>query len=525
MRKAPSVASYVAKRILDFTPAQREAILKKTDYNVFNFPAAMVAVDLLTDSGTAALMQQAWGVIMMADESYARNVWYYPFLESLRNFCQRGDKPLHLKLPTMMETRSFEIINEDLDRSSHERDFVNGGTAQLEHPNTFLLPQGRCCESILFTILQRRVKSVVPERVVSNGLFDTTKANVAFNSFEFADYCDARYDSSFPISKVGLENPFFGNMSIPKLKMALEDTKKKVPLVVMTLTNNTCAGQPVSMANLKETRALCTKHDIPLWIDGSRIAENAAFIKRFEPGYSHVSIPEILRELFSYADGFHISLKKGLCNIGGVMCFRHGGILDRKYPKIGHEMKELQIITYGNDSYGGCSGRDIAAATIALSEVTKESYLFPRLGQTEYLAAGLAKRNVPVVLPPGGHAVYIDVNAMFPEHRWDDFMGVSLTLELLRRHGVRACELGYMAWELDQYVEKHGKMPDILPPNFVRLAIPANVYHKEHIDYVIDAVSDLNDQKHTLPLYTISRGKQMRLRHFVAGFQPKTNFA
>lgn len=325
------------------------------------------------------------------------------------------------------------------------------------------------------------------------------------------------------VEQVGKSNPFRGNIDSVQLEKILRENSDSVALVVMTLTNNTGAGQPVSMENMKETKRLCARYNIPLWIDAARIVDNAAFIKRFERGYDSFSLQEILRQLFELADGFHFSLKKALCNMGGVMCIKHEGSFCSKYLNIGHEMKKNQIIEYGNDSYGGLSGRDIAAATVALYEVLNEDYIFSRLDQTQYLAVALAKQGVPVVLPPGGHAVYIDVNKMFEGYRWDDFMGVGLVTELLRLYGIRGCELGYMAWELDVFVEKYGKMPERMPPNLVRLAIPANAYGKSHMDYVAQAVGELNKKKKMIPAVEITRGKHVELRHFVVGLKPKDN--
>ncbi len=520
--QAPGFASYVVKKTPHFTAEQRAAILKRTDYNVFNFPASMVNIDLLTDSGTEAVFQQMWAALMLGDESYARNAWYYYFLDALRDFCQRGDKPNKRYLAGFEGVESFETIDKRFAEDESERGFVNGGISQLESPNTFLLPQGRCCENVLMQSLKKYWDGKGKEPLIlSNGLFDTTRTNSKVSGFEATDLFVADMFSPFPIDKVGVENPFRGNINVPELEKILEKDSDRVALIVMTLTNNTGAGQPVSMANMKAVRALCDKHNLPLWIDSARIVDNAAYIKKFEDGYKTLSIPEIIKQLYVMADGFHFSLKKALCNMGGVMCLKHDGGFEKKYPGIGNDMKKIQIICYGNDSYGALSGRDLAAATTALYQVVKEDYIFPRLELTQYLAVELYKQGVPVVLPPGGHAVYIDTNRMFKDAAWSDFMGVGLTAELLHRYGIRACELGYMAWELDVYVEKHGKMPEHMPPNLVRLAIPANVYNKEHMDYVAKAVGELNKDKKKIPAFEISRGKYVDLRHFVVGLRPK----
>ena len=517
----PKIASYIVKKTPEFSPEQREIILKKTDYNVFNFPASMINVDLLTDSGTAALFQQMWAALAIGDESYARNAWYYVFLDAVRDFTQRGDKQLKRYLKLFEGPESFEEIERNFAIDEDERGFVNGGIAQLEDPNIFLLPQGRCCETILFQSLRGFWKHEKEPLVISNGLFDTTRANAKIAGFESIDLFVPDLFSPYPIEKVGKENPFRGNINVIELQKIMDKEASRVAIVVMTLTNNTAAGQPVSMANMKAVRSICDKYSVPFWIDAARVVDNAAFIKKYDPAYKAVSMQEILRQIFELADGFHFSLKKALCNIGGFMCMKHGAQFVKKYPKIGHEMKKMQIVSYGNDSYGALSGRDIAAGTIALYQVVKETYIYPRIEQIEYLAVELAKEGVPVVLPPGGHAVYVDTNRMFSDCPWDDFMGVGLVAELLRLYGIRACELGYMAWELDIYVEKYGKMPERMPPNLVRLAVPANVYSKEHMDYVVKALSELNKNKKTIPGFMICRGKHLDLRHFVVGLKPK----
>ena len=213
-------------------------------------------------------------------------------------------------------------------------------------------------------------------------------------------------------------------------------------------------------------------------------------------------------------------MKKALCNMGGVMCFKHGARFDIKYPRIGHMFKKTQIISYGNDSYGALSGRDIAAATIGFYEVVKQDYLDRRIGQIEYFGVSLAKKGIPVILPPGGHAVYLDVNRIFPMADWKLFKGVGFVIELLRKYGIRGCELGYMCWELDRYVDENGKLPERMPPNLIRFAVPANMYHLEHIEYCVESISQLYQDKDSVPGMEITRGKEIDLRHFVVGMRP-----
>jgi len=462
-----------------------------------------------------------WSALFLGDESYARNSWYYALLDGFRDYCERGNNPHRSYMDILMGTNSFRDIEKKFELEDKARGYINGGIAQLEFPNAFLLPQGRCCENILFSILKHYWAKERNVMVISNGLFDTTKANVAVNGFEGINLFMPDIFADFEISKIDTYNSFRGNINIAEFKNILATDNKRVALINLTMTNNTGAGQPVSLANVRETKKLCNKYNIPLWIDASRIAENAAFIKRYEREYKDASIPEILKLIFEEADGFHTSLKKALCNMGGFMCFKHKGLFDLRYPGIGNEMKKLQVLTYGNDSYGALSGRDIAAATLSLYESISEEYLYPRIELTKYLAIGLANKDIPVILPPGGHAVYIDLNKMFPSRPWNDFIGLGLCTELLKRYGIRSCELGYFAWEIDRYLDKHGKLPERMPPNLLRLAIPANVYHKDHMDYVIESLDELNRDKKSIPAFEITRGKDNELRHFIAGVKPK----
>ncbi|KAL0215490.1 hypothetical protein P9112_007674 [Eukaryota sp. TZLM1-RC] len=520
----PQQATFVAKKLPKFTAEQREAILEQTDYNVFNFPASMVTVDLLTDSGTGALYQNQMASLFMGDESYARNNWYYAFLDAMRDFTTRGDNPKKRYLQLFEGAPTYEQMkNLFTDENNEVGGFVNGGVHQLTDPNIWLLPQGRVCEQILFSSLKQYCQDIENPIALSNGFFDTTRANSQVQGFETIDLFSKDISADFPVDKVGVENPFRGDIDVSELTRMLEENPGKVAIIVMTLTNNTGSAQPVSMENMKKVREIADKYEVPLWIDGARIADNCAFVKKFEPGFENLSIPEILRQTFALCDGFHISLKKALCHIGGVMCVRHDGPFLRKYPGINHLFKKLQIIQVGNDSYGALSGAAIAQITCSLYQVVREDYLYARLALTEYLAVELAKKNIPVTLPPGGHAVYIDVNKMFPNAKWDDYKGVGLVSELLRLYGIRGCELGYAAWELDNKVGEDGTLPEKLPPNLVRLAIPANVYSEEHMDYVVAAIDQLNNNKSSVPSFTIGRGKNIELRHFVCGYSKKEN--
>ena len=544
----PSTITYVRKNLYHPTEQERELILKKTEYNVFNFPGGMVTVDLLSDSGTSALYQEMWGAMMMSDESYARNSWYYALLDAFRDFTQRGDSPRRVYMNLLDPTRSgMQLYQELVNVKVAPGSFVDSGIQQLSTPNAFITPQGRCCENLLFNSIKvirkekelkeiemapafRRMGTMASKPltthkigvVVSNGLFDTTRANCEIQGFQGINLFHPDLNKgTFPMHKLGLINLFHGDIDLRALKELLGDQSKEILIIIITMTNNTGGGQPVSMNCLKQVFELSRIHSIPLWIDACRVNENAAFIKQYERGYSRISIPAILKEIFSYADGFHSSLKKAAANMGGFISFKNDGLIPKCFPKIGSLMKREQIITYGNDSYGGMSGRDLAAATVSLYVSITEEYLYPRIKQSLYLGKKLAEAGLPVVLPIGGHAVFIDVNRMFLNRNWYDFAGVGLVIQLLIKYGIRACELGYMAWELDKYVDSHdGNFPDQMPPNLVRMAIPANVYSKEHMDYVAECLIQLNDQKHLVPNARIIRAKNANLRHFIVGVEP-----
>jgi len=513
--KQPSQASYIIKKIPNFTPQQRESILKINEYNVFNFPSQMVCVDFLSDSGTHALTQNIWSSMLLADESYSRNSWYYALLDSVRDFCERETPKKSYK--DLFDENYEKYIKDAFSNNYENSNFVNGVKMQNENPNTFILPQGRCCETVLFQALQKYTKD--KQMVISNGLFETTQFNAKLAGFDTLDLYQQDLISPFDNKNVGKINPFRGGIDLEKLSGILSKEASKVCLIVMTLTNNMGAGQPVSYSNLIETSKLCKKYNIPLWLDCARIVDNSWFIQKYE--LTNLSIRQINKKLFELCDGFHFSLKKALCNIGGVMCINKNGLFAKKYPYIGKLMRNMQIISYGHDSYGGMSGRDIAAATIALQEICQNNYLENRIEQVEYLTMGLEKSGIPVALPPGGHAVYIDINRMFKDRKWDDYMGIGLIVELLIKYGIRGTEIGYVALELDKYVEKVGKLPEFELPNLVRLAIPENVYGKEHMDYTIDAFKEINENKHKVKPFKLGKGKDDLGRYFSMGFIPK----
>ncbi|MFW9929196.1 MAG: tryptophanase, partial [Candidatus Thorarchaeota archaeon] len=319
-------------------------------------------------------------------------------------------------------------------------------------------------------------------------------------------------------------NPFKGNMNIDKLIAFIEEVgPDSIPIIYLTITNNTAGGQPVSIQNIRDVKAIADRYKIPLFLDACRFAENSYFIKKFESEFKMSTIKQIIKETFSLVDGFTISFKKdGLANMGGGLFFRDRGIFHNKYSlhgiDIGILLKERQILTFGNDSYGGLSGRDIMALAAGLYEIVKESYLYNRIMQVRDFAIKLAKENIPVLLPPGGHAIYLDINKFLEGTgmKTKDFGGVGITIELIKYYGIRACELGAFAFEWDKKTDEQRK--GIV--NLVRFAIPRNSYSPQHIDYTVQAIKEIYKNKELVPRVIIKRGGQLRLRHFQSGLEP-----
>ncbi len=526
LKNPPSSKSLVVRNIKNVTQEQRERVLKTTEYSMFSFPADLLTLDFLSDSGSGAMTDLQWSALFHGDESYGRNKGYYVLLDSIRDTFERGDNPKNSFKLILSGERNVETLIKDLYTNSYEGGFVNGGLAQLVRPNAFIVPQGRCAEFLLFSTLSRILKKQDPNReyfIPSNGLFDTTEANIRASGINPVNLFSADVLTDFPYTQIMSSNPFKGNINIDMLNnFILEKGVEAIPLIYITITNNTAAGQPVSLENIKQVHKIAKKFEIPLFFDACRFAENAYFIKHYEKGYKEKSIPSIVKEMFSYVDGFTISFKKdGLANMGGALFFKDNVLFHRKfstYGDIGIQLKETQILTFGNDSYGGLSGRDIMALALGLYEVVDENYLRGRIQQVQNFALMLAKRNVPVVLPPGGHAVYLDMDKFFQgiDMKVEDFGGVGFTIELLRRYGIRACELGPFAFEWDKKTTEQRK--GIL--NLVRFAIPRNMYGLSHIKYAVAAISELFDNREIIPKVKISRGANLRLRHFQSGLQP-----
>ena len=435
------------------TREQREAFMREAGYNVFSLPSRAVMIDLLTDSGTSAMSDHQWAGMMEGDESYSGSVNYF----NLRRVVK-------------------DIFGFDQFVPTH---------------------QGRGAEQVLFGVVAG------PGKVIPNNThFDTTRANVEARGSEALDL----------LIPEGLEptnhHPFKGNMNIPALEKTIERVGvANIPLAMMTITNNAVGGQPVSMANIRETKALLARYKIPLFVDACRYAENCYFIQQREEGYRGKSIKEIARELFSYADGFTMSAKKdGLVNIGGLLAARDPALFERIQNRL--------ILTEGFISYGGLARRDLEALARGLEEAVDQDYLAYRIGQMNYLGERLLENGVPIVEPPGGHAVFLDARRFLPHIPREQYPGEALAIALYLAGGIRASEIGSVMFA---HKDADGS-EQYAPLELVRLAIPRRVYTQSHLDYVADVVSDLYRQRDSV------RGVRFvyqspRLRHFTARFE------
>ena len=436
------------------TKEERREILKKADYNSFRIHANDVLIDLLTDSGTSAMSSNQWAGIMQGDESYAGSSSFFKFEDSVRSITG---------MPYIIPTH-----------------------------------QGRAAEKIIFTLLGGKGKYFI-----SNTLFDTTRANIEFSGAEGIDLiCE---EGKHP----GIPAPFKGNMDVPALeKVIKEKGAANIPMVILTVTNNSGGGQPLSMQNIKDVRAVCDTYKIPLFIDACRFAENSYFIKLREEGYADKTVPEIARELFSYADGCTMSAKKdAFANIGGF--------LSMKDFHLALQCRNLLIITEGFTTYGGLAGRDLEAVAIGLQEVMDENYLQYRIRSIEYLTNKLIDAGVPVMQPAGGHAVYIDAKAFLPHIPVEQYPGQSLVCALYEKGGIRGVEIGSLMFG------KYDEAGKLIPAQMelVRLAIPRRVYTQSHIDYVSEVIIEVFNKRKELKGLTITEETPL-LRHFTAKLKP-----
>ncbi len=436
------------------TRDERVTILRRAFYNPFLIPADDVLIDLLTDSGTAAMSAKQWSGMMDGDESYAGSRSYFRFEKVVRELT--GLKHV---IPTH---------------------------------------QGRAAERILFSIVGGKGKFIP-----NNTHFDTTRANVEFSGAEAVDF-------PIPIGKdPAAIGDFKGDMDIEALRKFIEEKGgRNIPLVMITVTNNSGGGQPVSMENIRETKKMLKKYGIPLFLDACRFAENAFFIKKREKGYARKSVEEIAHEMFSYADGCTMSAKKdALVNMGGFLALNDDALA--------FKARNLLIVTEGFTTYGGLAGRDLEAIAQGLAEVLDEHYLTYRIRSVEYLGEKLTAMDVPIVQPPGGHAIYLDAKRFVPHIPPHQYPGQAIVCELYLAGGIRSVEIGSVMFG------KYDSGGKLLSPHMelVRLAIPRRVYTQSHIDYVVEVMQDVYERRAKLKGYEIIEEPPM-LRHFTAKFKP-----
>ncbi len=436
------------------TPEERAVLLAEAGYNLFRLPSKRIVIDLLTDSGTGAMSAAQWAAIMLGDESYAGSPSFERFAAAVRDITGfRHVIPTH---------------------------------------------QGRAAERILAATMLR------PGDVVPNNThFDTTRANIEAVGAHAVDLPCAES------KRLDAVHPFKGNIDLAALAALLADPPGRVPLVIVTVTNNGGGGQPVSMSNLTGASRLCRARGIPFYLDACRFAENAYFIKQREPGYGDLSLLEIARRMFALADGCTMSAKKdGMANIGGFLCSNDDALTR-------HE-EELLILTEGFPTYGGLAGRDLEAIAVGLFEALDPSYQEYRHASIQYLGEGIAAAGVPILQPPGGHAIYLDALGFLPHIPRAQYPGQALAVELYRHAGIRSVEIGsVMMGRRDPLTGEERYAAHEL----VRLAIPRRVYTQSHVDYVIEALTEIAARRDEIAGMRIVE-QPPALRHFSAVFEP-----
>ena len=435
------------------TREQREELIEAAKFNPFLLRAEDVIIDLLTDSGTSAMSSDAWAAMMRGDESYAGSRSWYRFLD------------------TVQDIFGFEQVI-----PTH---------------------QGRAAEHILFSVMLES-DSIVP----NNTHFDTTRANIEFCGAQATDL------PCLESNDLDSDYPFKGNMDIEGLELLLQEVgPERVPVIMVTITNNSGGGQPVSMANIRDISRVARDAGIPFYIDACRFAENAQFIRRREAGYENVSALEIAREMFSYADGCTMSAKKdSFANIGGFLCTNNA--------ELAHRERNILILTEGFPTYGGLAGRDLEAIAVGLREVLDENYLDYRLLSTRYVVDHLLGAGIPVVAPAGGHAVYLDARRFLPHIEPLQYPGQALAVELYLEAGIRCVEIGTVMFGADPHTGE--ERPARL--DLVRLAIPRRVYTQSHMDYVLEGINLLWERRSEVRGLRIVRAPKF-LRHFTAEFE------
>ena len=437
------------------TRAEREEWMKAAHYNLFNLRSDEVFIDLLTDSGTGAMSDRQWSAIMLGDESYAGASSYFQMKQAINDIL------------------GFE----------------------------YFLPthQGRAAENVLYSTIVKE-GDVVP----GNSHFDTTKGHIEFRR---ATAIDCTIDEA---ADTQLELPFKGEMDLSKLEQVFQETpKEKIPCCVLTLTNNTAGGQPVSMKNIRETAALCKKNGILLQIDGARFAENAYFIKTREDGYADKSIKEIVREMLSYGDIMTMSSKKdAIVNMGGFLAMRD--------QSLWHRCQMYCIMNEGFVTYGGMSGRDMSALAVGLDEGTEFDTLDTRIRQVEYLGAKLDEYGIPYQRPAGGHAIFLDAKKILTHVPKEEFIAQTLGVELYLEAGIRGVEIGSILADRDP-VTRENRYPRL---ELLRLAIPRRTYTNNHMDVVAAACKNVYDRRESITRGYIITEELPVMRHFTVKLAP-----
>ncbi len=444
----------VVEPIRRTTIETRKKLIEEVGFNVFSLPSESIYIDLLTDSGTSAMSDKQWAAMMIGDESYAGSRNYFHFEDVVRRL-----------------TGLSHII------PTH---------------------QGRVAENLLFSSIVKK-GDVIP----NNSHFDTTRANVEHNDGVAIDLVIA--EAMAPTNL----HPFKGNIDITKLEALIKDTgKEKIPLGMLTVTNNSGGGQPVSMQNIKDTSRMLHKYDIPFFLDACRFAENAFFIKEREEGFSDKTVRDIAKEMFSYADGCTMSAKKdGLVNMGGFIALND--------KKIAENITNLLILVEGFPTYGGLAGRDLEAIAVGLEEVTDEDYLSFRINQVRMLGELLTDNGIPIIQPPGGHAIYIDALGFLPNLPREQFPAQALTVALYLEAGIRGVEIGSLMFAKKDLETGEVKYPDL---ELVRLAIPRRVYTNMQMNYVAESLINLHKNREKIKGLKITYEVPV-LRHFTARFE------
>jgi len=501
---------------IDDFEKRKEMLLDEAGLNAFLFRSDMIpGCDLLSDSGTTTMTAEQWAAMMLGDEAYGSNEGYFELIDQISETFGSGWK-------------------------SSQR--VNPGG------NLFIFHQGRAAENALFSILKKvlragggelrpvlseglmpelknrieaKTRSVLGDEgrldngvyiIPSNSHFDTTQGNIEDKEMIPLNLPCSQHlsgDESFP---------FRGNMDTDELENLLASEGERIPLVYLTITNNTVGGQPVSMSNIRKIREITDSFDVPFFFDACRFAENAWFIKTREEGYGDIEIGDIVREMFSFVDGFHISLKKdGLVNMGGALVLKEGGAFLEKYPGFEENLTDYQIMVEGHPTYGGLAGRDLKGVVRGLKTVVRKDYLDARIGQVGRFGDKLSEYGIPIIRPTGGHAVYIDMDRFFDGSRTEEFMGISVTALLLIA-GHRVCELGTYAFgEYDGEKE--------IPPNprvnYVRAAVPRLAYEDRDLFSAAESLKILFDNRDRIPGVNVEYGRELSLRHFKSLFSFK----